>query len=94
MREFCLNTTKYMKGETVIITKRGVPMFKLESMNQLVDSYNALPKKTQKKVFKENFDSVLNVATKISIPNQKFTEYNCGCKRVEGRFLCPKHGRV
>lgn len=29
---------------------------------------------------------------KINIPG--WTEYGCGCKKVEGKFLCGKHQRV
>jgi len=36
------------------------------------------------------------VATLVekTIPVKKFGEHGCGCKKVEGKFLCKIHGRV
>ena len=82
MREFCLNTTKYLKGDTIIITKRGVPSFRLVPIDGCgID--------VQKSVEYKDY-----VATKVQIPKKNFNEYNCGCEKVNGKYLCPKHGRV
>jgi hypothetical protein len=36
-------------------------------------------------------DEPLNVQDMVSRPN--VAEYRCGCVKVEGKYLCSKHGR-
>ena len=79
--EFVKNTSRYLKGVVVIITHRGEDCLRLEPVGY--------EKEYRHKVYdveKQEPDK------KIQRPN--LLNYGCGCDRTNGKYLCPKHGRV
>lgn len=112
--EFVKNTSKYIKGDEVIITHRGEDCLVLSPIgyNKKVEyhkgdvpkfreSYELTPamatpmavKKTEPTViFAKGRD--MDTAKKILKPKKDIYSYNCGCSKVDGKFLCPKHGRL
>lgn len=83
--EFVKNTSKYLKGEEVIITHRGEDCLVLTPVGESI-SVKPEPKVNvaTKKEKKEGNKSVLN----------QYNSFTCGCVKAEGKYLCPKHGRM
>lgn len=82
--EFCRNTSRYLKGDNVIITHRGEDCLDLRPIGQIMASERAFPVTSYPKVVEKE-----KVAEKGSV-----LRHACGCEREENSYLCKKHGRV
>ena len=83
-REFLHHIAKYLKPGKVILTNRGKDEYviTIECCNNkdVITSTNVITKKV--------VSSPLDAVT-IEIVSR----YGCGCKKTEGKYLCPKHSR-
>ena len=86
--EFVKNTSRYLKGGIVIITHRGEDCLRLEPVGYEKEYFNIVAKDGGGKPIQ--FE--VKAKTKQFKPN--LINYGCGCERVDGKYLCPKHGRV
>lgn len=84
VRDFTRKIYKYMKAGEYMITKGGEDRFVVTIKDINVVTTNVMTKKAD------------NVVTKADVPfSVPFKErYGCGCRVVEGKKICIKHGRA
>lgn len=97
-RDFTRDFKKYLKPGKVILTNQGKDEYCL-TIECLTDKPKTLSDKPE---VKERIEKVLTtvpgmatVEKKPFIPNwqKDNSTYGCGCKKVEGKSMCPKHDR-
>jgi len=93
---------KYMKPGIYIITKHDKPALKIT-----VEPMAAQGEQSGKLLMKPTIPDAADAGENRKIHRQvpqggkpakvargRFNAYGCGCKKVEGKQLCPKHSRI
>jgi len=105
-REFMRNVGKYLrlKGLYRLSGREGeveVEIRGLSDKKQLSDKKPKASKKLSDKLsLSDKVEEGLSDKKEetevfpVRPENKSLTEYGCGCKRVEGKVYCPKHGRM